>query len=552
MKISQLRLIMVGAVLSFAGPAAQAANFGVDINAAIDAGLQYARTQNQFTTDTQANGLSLLALLEKETIPAGYNGLTAADKLLAQNSACILIESGSYGDRGFFYSYYDGQALMGLAVYLETGGPDTPAASSGYNCAGRSARATIDKMVDRTIAAQNKTNNPWGVRYSGYWGYTGNGLDSSTTQFSLAGLAAAKGFYSSKGESVIPRIQAITDSLDLISGKLVNNVMTGYAGNGKDQTGIYTFTDCGAVGCYGHAYGASSGVYSNSSQQTASGTWGQLTGSGKTVNDVNIQRYLRWLQNGYNYTTNLYPESWREFYFYYLWSSSKVYNIIQNSNVAPAAGNIGPDDIGTLPSVTVSGYTRQTNLDPALQTRPASRGVGPAGFYAGETKGWYFDYAYRLMSLQTAAGVFPNPNGTYNAAADHAYALLVLERSLGGACIDSDNDGVCDSTDNCINTPNTNQANTDGDLFGNVCDNCPTTVNNDQKDSNSNGTGDACEIVAKDCDVDKNGLINNADINLIKSALGSLPTGSTDPRNPDHNGIINTRDVQICIGRLGR
>jgi len=230
----------------------------------------------------------------------------------------------------------------------------------------------------------------------------------------------------------------------------------------------------------------------------------------------------------------------------------QVYNIIQNSNVAPAAGNIGPDDIGTLPSVTVSGYTRQTNLDPALQTRPASRGVGPAGFYAGETKGWYFDYAYRLMSLQTAAGVFPNPNGTYNAAADHAYALLVLERSLGGACIDSDNDGVCDSTDNCINTPNTNQANTDGDLFGNVCDNCPTTVNNDQKDSNSNGTGDACEIVAKDCDVDKNGLINNADINLIKSALGSLPTGSTDPRNPDHNGIINTRDVQICIGRLGR
>jgi hypothetical protein len=541
---------MVGAVLSFAGPAAQAANFGVDINAAIDAGLQYARANNHFTTYTAANGLSLLALLEKETNPPGYNSLTAADKLLAQNSACILIDSGSFGDLPYFYSYYDGQALMGLSVYLETGGPDQPAASPGFDCTGRSARATIDKLVDRTIAAQNTFAN-YG-RYAGYWGYTGNGYDSSTTQFSLAGLAAAKGFYAAKGESATPRIQAITDSLDLISGKLINNTMTGYAGNGKDETGVYTFTDCGAVGCYGHAYGATSGIYSNSSQQTASGTWGQLTGTGKNVNDPSIQRYLRWLQNAYSYNTNAYPESWPGFYFYYLWSSSKVYNIIHNSQIAPAAGNIGPDDIGTLPALTVSGIVRQTNLDPALQTRPASRGVGPAGFYAGEPKGWYFDYAYRLMSLQDATGVFNNPNGTWNAQVDHAYGLLVLERSLGGICIDSDNDGVCDSTDNCINTPNTNQANTDGDLFGNVCDNCPTTANNDQKDSNNNGIGDACEVAAKDCDVDKNGKINNADINLIKSALGTVPTGATDPRNPDHNGIINTRDVQICIGRLGQ
>ena len=36
--------------------------------------------------------------------------------------------------------------------------------------------------------------------------------------------------------------------------------------------------------------------------------------------------------------------------------------------------------------------------------------------------------------------------------------------------IDSDNDGVPDETDNCPDTPNSDQANLDGDEFGDVCD----------------------------------------------------------------------------------
>lgn len=35
---------------------------------------------------------------------------------------------------------------------------------------------------------------------------------------------------------------------------------------------------------------------------------------------------------------------------------------------------------------------------------------------------------------------------------------------------DWDGDGVVDPSDNCPNTPNANQANCDGDAFGNVCD----------------------------------------------------------------------------------
>ena len=152
---NSFKILLAATVAAIAwGAQAGQAEFKADVNAAIDAGLSYSRSNNHFTTDTSANGLSLLTLLEKESIPAGYNGLSAPDKILAQNAACILIDSGNFGDRAGFYSYYDGQVMMGLSVYLDTGGPDSPAAPAGYNCTGRSARQTIDKVVDRTLAAQ--------------------------------------------------------------------------------------------------------------------------------------------------------------------------------------------------------------------------------------------------------------------------------------------------------------------------------------------------------------------------------------------------------------
>ncbi len=180
-------LLALGGSTLLAGPD----EFKADVNAAIDAGLVYSRANGHFTTYTAGNGLSLLTLLEKESIPAGYNGLDAGDKVLAQNAACILIDDGNFGDRGGFYSYFDGQVMMGLSVYLETGGPDTPAAPPGYNCVGRSARATIDKVADRSMAAQS-AGPPAAGSCAGYWGYASPGCDSSTTQFTLAGLSAAR------------------------------------------------------------------------------------------------------------------------------------------------------------------------------------------------------------------------------------------------------------------------------------------------------------------------------------------------------------------------
>jgi hypothetical protein len=530
MKQRSITKALVAAFL-FAGATGAQADYQAfkdDVNAAIDDGIQYLRANNRFTNGNEGTGLALLALLEKETIPAGYNGLSASDQLLAQNAACILIDSGAFGDRAGFYSYYDGQVMMGLSVYLATGGPDTPTASAGYNCTGRSARATIDKVVDRTLLAQS-SQAPALNGAGGYWDYTGPGQDSSTTQLTLAGLSAAKGFYAGMGESLDkPRLPGITTAL--------NKTSLAYSLNGKQNTGAQ-FDTCGA-GCFGHGYQSNYGAANNSSQQTASGTWGQLAGEGKTVNDPAIQGYLRWLQNAYSYTTNIRPDSWPPAYFYYLWSSSKAYNIIEHSGVAPALGNIGPTSIGTLPVVA----GREENRVPANDTRPAPRGVGAAGYYNGTPKGWYYDYAYRLMSLQNAAGLFPNPNGSWNSGyADQPYAILVLQRSLGGACADSDGDGVCDNVDNCPSKANPNQDDKDKDGVGDVCDNCPTVPNPDQKDSNGNGVGDVCEAT---CDVDNDGDVDQNDLSLISRNRGKLPPGIFDTNK---SGKVDPADVKFCI-----
>jgi len=57
---------------------------------------------------------------------------------------------------------------------------------------------------------------------------------------------------------------------------------------------------------------------------------------------------------------------------------------------------------------------------------------------------------------------------------------------------DSDGDGVGRS-DNCPDVANADQADTDGDGFGDACDNCPNLANEDQADLDDDGVGDVCD-----------------------------------------------------------
>ncbi len=122
--------------------------------------------------------------------------------------------------------------------------------------------------------------------------------------------------------------------------------------------------------------------------------------------------------------------------------------------------------------------------------------------------------------------------------------------------IDSDNDGVADTVDNCPAVPNTDQADNDNDGEGNVCDdtpdgplpvdtdgdgvvdsedNCPNVANADQADDNNNGIGNACEDPISDVDGDG---VADADDNCPNIA-------NADQADDNGNGIGNVCEPVI-------
>lgn len=130
---------------------------------------------------------------------------------------------------------------------------------------------------------------------------------------------------------------------------------------------------------------------------------------------------------------------------------------------------------------------------------------------------------------------------------------------------DGDNDGVGDACDNCPAFPYPSQANTDGDLFGDLCDadidgdgvlnvadacprdpsgsvdsdndrvcdgsdDCPHNADPDQADCDADGLGDAC-----DADADSDGVANAA------------PDNCPFAFNPTQDASVCASDTNACI-----
>ncbi|WP_299382528.1 thrombospondin type 3 repeat-containing protein [uncultured Lacinutrix sp.] len=125
---------------------------------------------------------------------------------------------------------------------------------------------------------------------------------------------------------------------------------------------------------------------------------------------------------------------------------------------------------------------------------------------------------------------------------------------------DEDGDGVNNGVDNCLNTPNADQADIDGNGIGDVCqdtdndgvldviDNCPTTANPDQLDTDNDGVGDVCQ------DTDGDGVFDDIDncINVANAnqndtngnGIGDIcDTSYTNPDNISLETISET-----CLG----
>ncbi|MFM9915909.1 MAG: hypothetical protein ACKVOX_08890, partial [Rhizobacter sp.] len=192
----------MAAAVTFSAGAVQAVTpFENDVSVAIDRGITYLATSGAFNNPSSAGdaaGLPMLALLEKRASgvatdpPQGYTGASAIDQGRLRTAAANILDR---VNETSFYSYRDGAFMFALSEYALTGGLDKSALGAGIagNADYQTIKEAMDALVDRALAAQDK-----GASYAGYWCYSGPGCpDSSTTQFVVAGLAAAKTFYSS-------------------------------------------------------------------------------------------------------------------------------------------------------------------------------------------------------------------------------------------------------------------------------------------------------------------------------------------------------------------
>ena len=162
------------------------------------------------------------------------------------------------------------------------------------------------------------------------------------------------------------------------------------------------------------------------------------------------------------------------------------------------------------------------------------------------------------------------PNGTDNCVntpnADQADAD---GNGIGDACQDIDNDGVLDIDDNCVETANTDQADSDGNGIGDACqdtdndgildvdDNCVETPNPEQEDFNGNGIGDICdtsyedpenisiEVISESCDGEDNGQININIAETFVNYTAVLSGSGPDQTEPVTNGAYSFTDLIV-------
>ena len=128
-------------------------------------------------------------------------------------------------------------------------------------------------------------------------------------------------------------------------------------------------------------------------------------------------------------------------------------------------------------------------------------------------------------------------------------SVLIANTDLGDTyqhADDFDDDGIEDSSDNCLRIANPDQLDRDGDSIGDQCDNCLNVWNSNQSDVDGDGWGDLC-----DDDIDNDNIDNYEDscpfyygMNCLEQPINDIGFEETTNRhNSVDHGIYEDLDV---------
>lgn len=511
MSLRGLLVTTLALSLPFAA-AADVTPFGERVDKAITKGLDWLRGEQREdgSIGGKATGLALLAFLEKRESadwtapPVGYEGSTPEDQERMRRAVkYILTTDEAFREfDGRAEMYRTGSSLLALTLYRRTGGPDDVGATV-TDAEGKEVPLTVQQgivwaalhlLMQQGLAPEEERQGWYNLGGWNYWMPESDG-DLSTTQFAMAGLSSVLGGrLFSEAELKRPILDLLNVTLDDRQKEAVREHFERRLGK-EDLDDAYFealtvgdlrdaiesalayaarpghFLDATSNEDGGHHYrGAApdSPGRGSSHAMTATAVWTYRL-AGVPTSDPRVQAAIRWLRDWYTYEDEA---NWHGSYYYYIWAFAKSMEVAR----------LTPQE--KAPEGVLVGHALGGKRDPAADGFPEE-----AAAEQHDRAPWYYDFAWRLTDIQEEDGSWPRcapqpaepppqppepaVQGRQTCGSDDvstaAFSLLILQRSLGGACVDSDADGYCDDDDNCPDTPNSDQRDGDGDGQGDAC-----------------------------------------------------------------------------------